>query len=87
MSPIVEFVEREVPDMNFLCSGCGKCESNASGWRLVIELGKPGTEIRNTFFLVDEWDERKAADPNAHCFCSATCEESYLAARHRQLVA
>jgi hypothetical protein len=87
MSPRVQFVDEEVPAMNFLCSGCGKCQSNASGWRLVIELDKPGTEIRNTFFLVGDWDEKKAADPNAYSFCSAGCEEQYLAVRHRQLVA
>ena len=87
MTPIVQFVEREVPDMNFLCSGCGKCESDVSGWRMVIELDKPGTEIRNTFFFVDEWDQGKATDPNAYSFCSVQCEEQYLAVRHRQLVA
>ena len=87
MTPIVQFGEREVLAVNFLCSGCGKYERNARGWRMVIELDKPGTEIRNTFFLVDEWDEKKAADPNAHSFCSLQCEEQYLAVRHRQLVA
>ena len=50
-------------------------------------MGKPGTEIRNTIFIIDQWDEKKALDPNAACFCSAACEERYLAVRHRELVA
>lgn len=87
MSAVIQFGEKEVPAMDFLCSVCGKREDEPQGWRLVIELGKPGTEIRNTFFLVDRWDEKKASDPNALSFCSSGCEEKYLAVRHRQLVA
>jgi len=73
--------------MDFLCTVCGKREGEPQGWRLVLELDKPGTGIRNTLFILDEWDRKRAAEPNASCFCSAACEESYLAARHRQLVA
>jgi len=73
--------------MDFQCSSCGKREGEPQGWRLIIELTKPGTEIRNTIFIVDQWDARKAMDPQASCFCSRACEDSYLAARHRQLVA
>ena len=56
--------------MDFLCRVCGKREGGPQGWRLVIELGKPGTAIRNTFFILDQWDEKKAMEPNAACFCS-----------------
>jgi len=87
MSPTVQFGEKQVPAMNFLCNVCGKQEADTRGWCLVIELGKPGTEIRNTFFLLDQWDARIACDPNALCFCSSGCEEKYLAVRHQQLVA
>ena len=80
-------VGREAHIMDFLCSICGKREGGPQGWRLVIEMGKPGTEIRNTIFIIDQWDEKKALDPNAACFCSAACEERYLAVRHRELVA
>lgn len=73
--------------MVFLCSGCGKHEGEPQGWRLVIEMGKPGTDIRNTIFILDQWDERHALDPNAACFCSIECEKNYLAVRHQQLVA
>ena len=73
--------------MEFLCRVCGKQKGEPQGWRLVIELGKPGTEIRNTLFIVDRWDETKALNPLAACFCSNECEEKYLAVRHKQLVA
>lgn len=73
--------------MDFLCNTCGKREGEPRGWRLVIELDKPGTEIRNTIFIVDQWDATKALDPHAACFCSSECEQRYLAIRHRQLVA
>ena len=73
--------------MNFLCTVCGKREDDTHSWRLVIELAKPGTDIRNTFFLVDQWDAKVALEPNALCFCSSMCEEKYLAVRHQQLVA
>lgn len=73
--------------MEFLCNVCGKREGEPRGWRMVIELNKPGTEIRNTLFILDRWDETKATDPHAACFCSGECEERYLAFRHKQLVA
>ena len=78
---------KEAPNMDFLCSSCGKRECEPQGWRLIIEFNKPGTDIRNTIFIVDNWDASKALDPHASCFCSPSCEESYLAARHRQLIA
>ena len=73
--------------MDFLCSVCGKREGEPQGWRLVIELDKPGAEIRNTIFILDQWDEKRASDPHASSFCSLECEEKYLAVRHQQLVA
>ena len=73
--------------MDYLCRICGKREGEPQGWRLVIELDKPGTEIRNTIFIVDRWDDVKAQYPHAACFCSGECEEKYLAIRHHQLVA
>jgi hypothetical protein len=73
--------------MDYSCSVCGKREDEPRDWRLVIELVKPGTGIRNTLFILNQWDEVNASGPNASSLCSAACEESYLAARHRQLVA
>jgi hypothetical protein len=87
MNSSLEAVGKGAPIMDFLCTVCGKREEEPQGWRLVLELDKPGTAIRNTLFILDEWDGKKASEPNASCFCSADCEESYLAARHRQLVA
>ena len=87
MNSLLEAVGEEAPSMDFCCSVCGKREGEPQGWRLVLELDKPGTGIRNTLFILDQWDRQKASEPNASCFCSAACEESYLAARHRQLVA
>jgi hypothetical protein len=80
-------LRKEAPVMDFLCRICGKREGEPQGWRLVIELDKPGTEIRNTIFIVDQWDDAKAQNPQAACFCSSECEDKYLAIRHRQLVA
>jgi hypothetical protein len=54
---------------------------------MVIELDKPGTDIRNTLFILDRWDESKARDPHAVSFCSGECEGRYLDVRHQQLVA
>ena len=87
MCASLQFVEKEAPAMDFLCSVCGKREGEPQGWRLVIEMSKPGTDIRNTFFIVDHWDVKRASEPNTTCLCCAVCEEKYLAARHRQLVA
>ena len=87
MTPSFGVDGKEATIMNFLCSGGGKREDGPQGWRLVIELGKPGTAIRNTIFIIDRWDKKKAIEQNATCFCSAACEERYLTARHRELVA
>ena len=73
--------------MDYHCSTCGKRENEPQGWRMVIELDQPGTGIRNTFIIVDRWDNSKALDPRAACFCSNECEEKYLAIRHQQLIA
>lgn len=75
------------PIMDFLCSVCGKRQGEPQGWRLVIELGKPGSEIRNTLFILGHWDEKKALESNTARLCSSECEEKYLAVRHQQLVA
>jgi len=73
--------------MEYLCGICGKREGEPQGWRLVIELVKPGTQIKNTIFIIDHWDATHASDPHATCFCSDACESQYLATRHQQLVA
>lgn len=73
--------------MEFLCRVCGKREGEPQGWHLVVELDKPGTAIRNTIFILDQWDEKRAVESNAACFCSDVCKDQYLAVRHRQLVA
>jgi|GEM_PF-1821412 len=87
MNLTLNLVGKGAPNMDFLCSGCGKREGGPQGWCLVIELGKPGTAIRNTIFILNYWDEKKAMEPNAACFCSSACEEKYLAYRHHELVA
>jgi len=87
MSATIEFIRKEAPAMEYLCRICGKREGEPQGWRLVIELNKPGTEIKNTIFILDQWDEDRAKDPHATCFCSDECESRYLADRHQQLVA
>ena len=83
----LEIVGKEAPVMEYLCRMCGKREGEPQGWRLVIELEKPGTQIKNTIFIIDQWDESRANNPDAACFCSDDCESRYLADRHRQLVA
>ena len=87
MGPSVDIRRKEAPAMDFLCAICGKREDEPRGWLLVIEMEKPGTGIRNTIFIVDHWDESKALNPYAICFCSGECESKYLAVRHRDLVA
>jgi hypothetical protein len=83
----IQVIGKEAPVMEFLCRVCGKREGEPQGWHLVIELDKPGTHIRNTIFILDRWDEKRACEPNAACFCSTGCKDQYLAARHQQLVA
>ena len=87
MSVSVQFFGGEAPTMEFLCRVCGRQEGEPHGWRLVIEMAKPGTDIRNTIFILDQWDEKRARASNAACFCSTECQASYLAVRHQQLVA
>jgi len=87
MMATLDIQRKEAPGMDFLCRVCGKRKGEPQGWRFVIELNKPGAEIRNTIFIVDRWDEAKAQGPHATCFCSNECEEKYLAVRHKQLVA
>ena len=87
MMASLDIQRKEAPVMEFLCRVCGKQKGEPQGWRLVIELDKPGAEIRNTIFIVDKWDETKARHSHAACFCSNECEEKYLAIRHKQLVA
>jgi len=83
----IQLIGKEAPTMEFLCMVCGRREGEPHGWHLVIEMGKPGTSIRNTIFILDEWDERRASGSNAACFCSTECREKYLSVRHQQLVA
>ena len=73
--------------MELLCHYCGKREGEPRGWRMIIELDKPGTEIRNTLFILGRWDETKAHNLHAVSFCSGECADGYLAIRHKQLVA
>jgi hypothetical protein len=87
MSATIEKIGKGASMAEFFCKICGKKEGEPQGWRLVIELEKPGTTIRNTIFVLDQWDEKRASDPHAACFCSPDCESKYLAARHQQLVA
>lgn len=87
MKASIQVMGKEAPTMEFLCKVCGRREGEPQGWRLVIEMAKPGTDIRNTIFILDQWDERRASDSNAACFCSTECEARYLADRHQQLVA
>jgi hypothetical protein len=87
MNAAIQVIRKEAPVMEFLCRVCGKREGEPQGWHLVVELDKPGTDIRNTIFILDQWDEKRAGGPNAASFCSDVCKDKYLAVRHRQLVA
>jgi len=87
MNASIQDIGKGAPTMEFLCRVCGRREGEPQGWQLVIELAKPGTNIRNTIFILDQWDEKRAIDANAACFCSTECQERYLADRHQQLVA
>ena len=60
MSASIQVIGKEAPIMEFLCRVCGKREGEPQGWHLVIELDKPGTDIRNTIFILDQWDEKQA---------------------------
>ena len=87
MSASTQIFREEAPIMEFLCKVCGRREGEPQGWRLVIEMAKPGTSISNTIFILDQWDEKRASSANAACFCSTECKDRYLAERHHQLVA
>jgi hypothetical protein len=87
MSASIQFIGLEAPTMKFLCRVCGRREGEPHGWHLVIEMVKPGTNISNTIFILDQWDEKRAGASNAACFCSTECQTRYLAVRHQQLVA
>jgi hypothetical protein len=87
MKASIQVIGKEAPIMEFLCRVCGRREGEPQGWHIVIELAKPGTDIRNTIFILDHWDEKRAGSSNAACFCSTACKDKYLADRHRQLVA
>lgn len=87
MSASIQVIGKGAPTMEFLCTVCGRREGEPQGWHLVIEMAKPGTDIRNTIFILDQWDEKRASDSGAACFCSTACKDRYLADRHRQLVA
>jgi hypothetical protein len=87
MSASIQVIGKEAPNVEFLCRICGRREGEPQGWHLVIEMAKPGTNIRNTIFILDQWDEKRASDSNATCFCSTECKNKYLADRHQQLVA
>jgi hypothetical protein len=87
MSATLQITGKGAPIMEYMCRLCGKREGEPQGWHLVIEWDKPGTEIRNTIFIMDQWDANRATESNAASFCSDECKEKYLADRHRQLVA
>jgi hypothetical protein len=88
MGTFLDFARKEeAPTMEYLCKICGKREGEPQGWRLVIEMDKPGTGIKNTIFIIDQWDVSRANDPHATCFCSDACEARYLSDRHQQLIA
>ena len=87
MSASTQFRGKEAPIMEFLCKVCGRREGEPQGWHVVVEMSKPGTSIRNTIFILDEWDEKRASATDAACFCSTECQARYLADRHQQLVA
>jgi hypothetical protein len=87
MSASAQFFGKEAPIMEFLCKVCGRREGEPHGWHLVVEMGKPGTSISNTIFILDQWDERRASSSSSACFCSTECRDKYLSVRHQQLVA
>ncbi|HYL12010.1 MAG TPA: hypothetical protein VEV41_03190 [Terriglobales bacterium] len=73
--------------MEYQCKFCDKREGEPQGWLLVFEFTKPGTDLRNTIFFIDQWDEKIARRANAVHFCSKACREKYLARKHEQLAA
>jgi hypothetical protein len=87
MKASMQVIGKGAPTMEFLCRVCGRREGEPQGWHLVIEMAKPGTNIRNTIFILNQWDEKRASDTGAACFCSTGCKDRYLADRHHQLVA
>ena len=73
--------------MEFVCTFCGKREGGPETWLLAFELGKPGTDLRNTLIYLDEWDEKLAEESNALYFCSRDYQQNYLAYWPEELVA
>jgi hypothetical protein len=64
--------------MEFFCKTCGKRKGDSDGWLLGLEgSGKP--VMKYTFNLLTKWDEQRACAPNAVHFCSAECQNKYVA--------
>ena len=49
--------------MEFLCRVCGRQEGEPQGWHLVIELAKPGTDIRNTILFSTSGTRNRRVNP------------------------
>jgi hypothetical protein len=64
--------------MEFLCKFCGRREGEPRDWLIAFELTKPGSDVKNTIFLTDAWDQGKALQENALHFCSQQCQDKFL---------
>lgn len=68
--------------MEFFCKTCGKRKGDdAEGWLLAFE-GSVKPVMKYTINLRVKWDEERAREQNAVHFCSAECQDKYVAASY-----
>jgi hypothetical protein len=65
----------------FFCKTCGKRKGDAECWLLGFE-GSAKPAMKYTINLRVKWDEQRAREPNAVHFCSAECQNKYVAASY-----
>ena len=68
--------------MDFVSKVCGRCEADPQRWLLGFELSKPDTRMKSSLVLLGRWDEQRAREPNALFFCSASCQDKYVATNY-----
>ena len=65
--------------MEFICKSCGKIKAEDDGWLVAFEKLSPAWK-KNSIILLRRWDDQRAREPNAVHFCSAACQDKYIAA-------
>ncbi len=66
--------------MEYLCKFCGKPKGDAKDWVLGFEGTKAKSVVmKYAISFARKWDDERARQPNALCFCSTACREKYLA--------